>query len=182
MRLDAAGLAALDALGSVKHIVKLGSFHGRDDAFYLERYGADVWAPAGMPHERGVKTTHELRHGEPGPTSASSAFVFNTPNALEAVLRVEREGGILIACDSIQNMQQPDAYFDEVTATMMASMGFLGPANLGPGWVAKGEPQRADFDALDALPFRHLLSAHGEPLLDHAKDALRASVSAALQG
>jgi hypothetical protein len=38
-------------------------------------------------------------------------------------------------------------------------MGFLGPANLGPGWVVNGEPQRADFDALDALPFRYLLSA-----------------------
>ncbi|WP_114287969.1 hypothetical protein [Candidatus Halocynthiibacter alkanivorans] len=31
IRLDDAGLDALDALGLVRHIVKLGAYHGRDD-------------------------------------------------------------------------------------------------------------------------------------------------------
>ena len=182
LRLDDAGLASLEALGSVKHIVKLGSFHGRDDAFYVRRYGPEVWAPAGMPHERGVKTTRELRHGEPGPVTGSSTFVFNTPNALEAVLRLDREGGVLVTCDSIQNMQEADEYFDELTAERMAAMGFLAKANLGPGWLTQGKPSASDFDALDSLSFRHILSAHGKPLLDDAKPALKTSVDAALRG
>lgn len=42
IRLDDAGLAQLDALGRVAHVVKIGSLHGRDDAFYKAHYGADV--------------------------------------------------------------------------------------------------------------------------------------------
>ena len=63
MRLDAAGLARLDELGSVKNLVKLGFFHGRDDAFYLDRYGATLWSLPGMEHERGVQTQAELVPG-----------------------------------------------------------------------------------------------------------------------
>jgi hypothetical protein len=33
IRLDGAGLAQLDALGRVADVVKIGSLHGRDDAF-----------------------------------------------------------------------------------------------------------------------------------------------------
>jgi hypothetical protein len=33
MRIDGAGLAQLDALGRVAHVVKIGSLHRRDDAF-----------------------------------------------------------------------------------------------------------------------------------------------------
>src|SRR6266516_2467224 len=44
IRLDDAGLAQLDALGLVAHVVKIGSIHGRDDAFYKAHYGATFWA------------------------------------------------------------------------------------------------------------------------------------------
>ena len=40
VRLDDAGLTALDRLGRVRHVIKLGAFHGMDDAFYLDRNGA----------------------------------------------------------------------------------------------------------------------------------------------
>ncbi len=38
VRLNEDGLRALDQLGQVKNVVKLGSFHGIDDAFYVDRY------------------------------------------------------------------------------------------------------------------------------------------------
>ena len=38
IRLDEEWLKKLDALGDVKHVVRLGAFHGRDDAFYIDRY------------------------------------------------------------------------------------------------------------------------------------------------
>jgi hypothetical protein len=44
---DGAGLAQLDALGRVAHVVKIGSLHGRDDAFYEARYRARFWAAPG---------------------------------------------------------------------------------------------------------------------------------------
>src|ERR1700742_3063575 len=48
VRLDDAGLGQLDALGRVVNVVKIGSLHGRDDAFYKARYGATFWAAPGM--------------------------------------------------------------------------------------------------------------------------------------
>lgn len=58
VRLDEAGLKQLDSLGSVRHLIKLGAFHGRDDAFYLERYRIPLWAPSGMSYIRGERTDH----------------------------------------------------------------------------------------------------------------------------
>ena len=37
--------AKLEALGKIEHIVRLGDFHGMDDALYVERYSRQVWAP-----------------------------------------------------------------------------------------------------------------------------------------
>src|SRR5262245_30354002 len=39
VRLDDPGLAALDALGKVEHVIRLAGFHGSDDPFYKDRYG-----------------------------------------------------------------------------------------------------------------------------------------------
>ena len=36
VRLDAKGEEALDALGTVAHVLKIG-FHGMDDAYYIDR-------------------------------------------------------------------------------------------------------------------------------------------------
>src|SRR4051812_14909963 len=44
VRLGEEGLAALDALGKVVNVVKIGSMHGVDDAFYVDRYRATYWA------------------------------------------------------------------------------------------------------------------------------------------
>jgi hypothetical protein len=61
IRLSEEGLAELDSLGEVKHVVRLGGFHGRDDAFYRDRYGAKVHAVEGQRYVRGM----DLRKGAP---------------------------------------------------------------------------------------------------------------------
>ena len=35
----------LEQLGTVKRILRLGSMHGVDDPYYMDRYGAELWAP-----------------------------------------------------------------------------------------------------------------------------------------
>ena len=113
IRLNEEGLAALGALGTVTHIVKLGSFHGRDDSFYIQRHpGASMWAPPGMPHDRGVVTDRELGSYSV-PISDAEYFLFETSSTVEALLRLDREGGILISCDSLQNWGAPDRFSDE---------------------------------------------------------------------
>ena len=70
VRLNDKGLEALDALGKVENIVRIGSFHGRDDAFYKERYQAKLWELKGMPHDDGntadriLAIDGEMRRGE----------------------------------------------------------------------------------------------------------------------
>lgn len=174
MRLDDAGLAALDALGAVKRVVRLGAFHGKDDAFYAQRYGAELWAPAGLENEHGHPVSEVLTAGS-SPAQGSSAFLFETSKMPEAVLHLDREGGILIACDSLQNWVGRDPWFDDETFGRMGEMGFIAPANVGPGWMQFSQPQKPDFDRLAALSFRHVLPSHGVPLKDSAKEDFTAT-------
>src|SRR5207302_1662692 len=86
VRLDEAGLAALDALGRVANVVRIGAFHGIDDAFYIDRYRARLWALPGMQHESGLPTDALLQPGGPMPVSGCSLFVYETGKAPEGVL------------------------------------------------------------------------------------------------
>ena len=175
VRLNDDGLARLDGLGRVANVVKLGAFHGIDDAFYRDRYDAKQWALAGMEHFAGHATDQELRPGGPMPIAGASLFVFETANQPEGLLLLERDGGILISCDSLQNWTEVDEYFDAESGQQMTEIGFIRPANLGPGWRQYCEPKAADFVRLKALAFRHLLPAHGKPIRDQAHEQLCAT-------
>jgi hypothetical protein len=175
VRLDDAGLQALDQLGKVKNVVKIGAFHGIDDAFYVDRYRARLWALPGHQHESGLPTDETLTSGGKMPFSGCSLFVFETAKMPEGILLIDRDGGILVACDSLQNWVDADQYFSEASAEMMRQIGFIRPANVGPGWQKFCEPQASDFIRLKALPFRHLLSAHGVPLRNDAHAQLSAT-------
>ena len=175
VRLDDAGLATLDKLGRVTNVVKLGAFHGIDDAFYRDRYDAKQWALPGAEHFAGHDTDVELTVGGPMPIADASLFVFETSSQPEGLLRLEREGGILISCDSLQNWSVADDYFDEETIERMGAVGFIQPANIGPGWLRSSEPEASDFARLKQLGFRHLLPAHGTPIRDTAHEQFSAT-------
>ncbi len=170
VRLGEEGLAALDRLGKVVNVVKIGSMHGHDDAFYVDRYGATYWAMPGMPHADGVTVGKELVPGGEMPFSDCTLFSFEATKLPEGILRLDRAGGIAIACDSLQNWVAPDAYFEESTVEKMTGMGFFQKANLGPAWMHVNEPQAADFVRLKAVPFQHALCGHGEPLRGGARE------------
>jgi len=175
VRLDDGGLAALDRLGKVKNVVKLGAFHGMDDAFYIDRYKAKLWSLPGMEHENDKKTDVELVPGGKMPIAGASVFVFETSLKPEGLLVIDREGGVLISCDSLQNWTARDEYFDDASTERMQQSGFIQPANIGPGWKGACKPEAKDFARLKALPFRHLLPAHGTPIRGEAHEQLSAT-------
>jgi hypothetical protein len=175
VRLDESGLAQLDALGRVVNLVKIGALHGRDDAFYRARYGATFWALPGMTHEHGLVADRELSPSGEMPFAGCSVFDFRTTKLPECILRIDRAGGILVACDSLQNWLEPDAFFSDESRQMMTEMGFFQSANLGPVWMRVSEPQASDFARLRALSFRHALCGHGAPLRDAAAGAYAAT-------
>lgn len=168
VRLNDDGLAALDRLGRVTAVVRLGSLHGRDDPFYVDRYSAEYWVMPGMVHETGLPATHILTADAPLPISDASLFEFRTTQMPEGILHLDRAGGILIACDALQNWLTPDEYFSDTSRELMQQMGFFTPANLGPVWVQRATPAAEDFARLKELSFRHALCGHGEPLRDTA--------------
>ncbi len=170
VRLNDAGLAALERLGQVTDVVRLGSLHGRDDPFYVDRYGAEYWAMSDMQHETGLMATRTLTPDGPLPISDASLFAFHTTRIPEGILRIDRAGGILIACDALQNWLTPDEYFSDTSRELMQQMGFFTPANLGPVWVQRATPAGDDFARLKALSFKHALCGHGEPLRDTAHE------------
>ena len=155
--------------------MKIGAFHGIDDAFYLERYGAKQWALPGAEHFAGHATDEELRPGGPTPVEGGTVFVFETAKLPEGLLCLARHGGILVSCDSLQNWAEPDEYFDDESIKRMTEVGFIQPANIGPGWRMSSEPAASDFAKVKQLAFRHLLPAHGRPIIDAAHEQFSAT-------
>lgn len=175
VRLDDEGLAALDALGKVVNVVRIGDMHGVDDPFYVERYGATFWALPGMGIQDGLNVDKELTVDGEIPFSDCSLFVFETTRRPEGILHLDREGGIMIACDSLQNWVESNEFFADETVETMGEMGFFVPANLGLAWLHESEPQADDFVRLKKVPFRHALCGHGGPLRDTAMEDYHAT-------
>jgi hypothetical protein len=176
VRLGDEGLAELDRLGRVTDVVRLGSLHGRDDPFYVDHYGAEYWAMPSMQHETGLQASRTLSPDAPLPISDASLFEFETTQIPEGILRLDRAGGILIACDALQNWLAPDEYFSDSSRELMQKMGFFTPANLGPVWVQRATPEGDDFSRLIQLSFKHALCGHGDPLRDTAHEDYSATI------
>ena len=181
VRLDEAGLAALDALGRVRDVVRLGAFHGRDDAFYRARYGARLWAVPGSAHADGLAADRELVDGGELPLVGARALVFRSSRHPEAALLLERAGGVLVTCDAVQNWTGIDPYFSPETGAQFEAGGLLRPANVPSTWTHACAPAAADFARLLTLPFRHLVTGHGPPLVDAAHAAVTDGVRRAFR-
>lgn len=175
VRLDDRGLAALDVLGKVTQVVRIGDMHGVDDPFYVQRYGATFWALPGMSIQDGLHVGKTLTSDGEMPFRNCSLFVFQTTKRPEAILRLDREGGIMIACDSLQNWVEPDEFFLDETVETMRGMGFFARGNLGLAWLHASEPQADDFVRLKQIPFKHALCGHGSPLRDTAQENYHAT-------
>ncbi|MBS0289638.1 MAG: hypothetical protein JSS07_06350 [Proteobacteria bacterium] len=176
VRLNEQGLALLDNLGQVTNVVRIGAFHGRHDPFYLDRYQAKLWALKGMKHQNEKSATVELVVNGKMPFPDCSLFVFESATQPEAILHINREGGILITCDSIKNWNFIDKFFSEETGKLYTNLGFLGEAAISKIWQQACNIQAQDFARLKSLTFKHLLSAHGEPLLNHAYEKLTSTI------
>ncbi len=193
MRLSEPGLRELDALGDVKHVVRIAGFHGRDDGFYRDRYGATVYAVEGQRYERGLdpRKADPEPYMEPDvwlnetsvlPIADASLKVFSTSTPPEALCVVQRHGGILIAGDSLQHTPEPDEYYSFLARIVMKRMGFMKPYNVGPGWLQFARPTVADVRSILDLEFEHVLPTHGTPVLGDAKSKYRPAIEGPLKG
>ena len=173
VRLNNEGLASLNKLGQVTKVVRIGAFHGYDDAFYIDHYQAKLWAVKNMVHQSGKKTDIELTVNGPMPFSNCSLFNFATTAHPEAILILNiPEGTLLITCDSIQNWTHPDKFFSESSAKMFQEQGLIKVANIPDTWLGACKPDLSELKKLKAIQCDHLLSAHGEPLKNNAHEKI----------
>jgi hypothetical protein len=175
VRLNEQGEAELEKLGKVRHLVRLGFLHGADDAYYAHRYQPTFWAPKGQKHAAGLSPDRELRDNE-SPVERSSVFAFANGKEPEVALLLDREGGVIVPCDSYQNWTTFDGC-STIGKLMMRAMGF-GPTLIGGPWTNRiGREVKKDFDVLVEREFRHLLPAHGEPIKNTANEGLRTAMA-----
>lgn len=170
----------IEALGPIKHIVKLGAFHGMDDLAYATRYKPTVWAPPGCDPVEGLTRDKELVPGGDTPLDGATVFSFDGSKTPEIAMLLPRDGGVLLTCDSVQNWEKTTGC-TKLGAVMARMMGFKGRAVIGPGWRRVAEPKGGKgfgpaFGKLVELPFAHLLSAHGAPIKNTAREDLRAQM------
>lgn len=178
VRLDDAGLEALERLGRVRNVVRLGAFHGRDDAFYAARFGAKTFALRGTADEHGLSHDALLDDGSALPTGDGTLLAIASSKMPEGVALLARAGGVLIACDSLQTWTGPDAFFDAASGERMHAAGFFGRVTVGVGYRAACEPSSADLRRIASLSFSHLFSAHGPPLHEGAREAVAKAIDA----
>lgn len=177
LRLNEAGLAELDRLGKVTHVVRLAGFHGMDDPFYKDRYGAQVWS-VDAPYAEGLNPSAARSYFTPDivmgdtavlPIDGARPIVFASSTPAEAVLLIDREGGIIVSGDCLQNWATADRYFNLPAKLVMRAMGFIKPHNIGPGWLKMAKPDPSEIKALLDLQFEHVLPAHGAPVVGNAR-------------
>jgi hypothetical protein len=132
---------------------------------------------AGVDLSAGARRDRELTPTAELPIAGAKLFSFDASRTPETAIHLDRHGGVLITCDSVQNWETTDGC-SLLGGVMARAMGFKGRGCIGPGWRKASEPKdgvgfRGEFDRLLELDFQHLLSAHGAPLRDTARDDLR---------
>ncbi len=187
MKLSQQGLSELDALGSVKQVIRLASMHGADDAFYKERYGAKVYALRGTEYTSGltVDADPEKSYFKPDvyfdkntgvPLADSSVYVLHSARLKEASILLNRDGGILLSGDYFHNTPCPDEFTNLLAKIGMRLFGLAKACNIGVGWWMMTQPDGKEMRALLDIPFEHVLPIHGEPVIGNARQRFRPAV------
>jgi hypothetical protein len=206
LRLNDRALMYLAELGAVKNIVRLGSFHGVDDAFYVDRFNAKYWIVDGMTSADGLRVSPDVlsNEGHVGlPIADSKLFDFDGLAYPEAIYLLPATGsrpGLAITTDSIQNHTTVfDIDNSPLVSLAIWRIGLAGEARLGPIWLREqtpkigtddfgkhdGPPSRREISAflkpqferlLETCDFDALIAGHGWPIRSAAKAAIRRSI------
>lgn len=153
----------LDALGTVKQIIRLEPMHSVDDAYYTKRYPASLWAPGPAHLQPEPKPPVWVDASTPLPFPDAEPFCFEGMKQHEAALLLKRGPGLLITCDAIQNYGDyrhnnipariilPFISFPKTTLVVPIGVKLMTP---------EGGNLEGEFRRLFQLDFDQLLSAH----------------------
>lgn len=178
VRVNEAELLNLEKLGNIRHVMRLGDFHGLDDQFYVDRYKADVWCQPGQKTYKNPTPGTLITANTTPPINNSDFFIFEQSRFPEAALLL-KEHKLLITTDSIQYWSDW-SYTSAFTRLVLRLMGFKLTLLIGGPWLKrvtpKGESLRPDFERLLTLDFDSVVAAHGSLLRSEAKQHLQAAM------
>ena len=124
------GEKALEAYGTVQHAIRLGKFHGVDDAYTAQRFGAEFWGFEGGSDYALPAPSHILREGGDLPIPDADLFVFREATGAEGCLLLRRGGGLLASCDSVQHWEST-SNCSPLAKVVTYLMGFVHPRTSG---------------------------------------------------
>ena len=150
-----------------------------DDPYYVEKFGAQMWAQVGGTTYTVPKIDNELDSVAPLPFDNAEIFEFAGTTQPECALLIKRGTGILFTCDAIQNYG--DYSYNNIAAKiLMPFIGFPRTTIVGPIWLKyqtpEGETLEPEFRRLLGLKFDRLLAAHGTLLKTGAHAAVECAV------
>ncbi|TVP57897.1 MAG: hypothetical protein EA349_05595 [Halomonadaceae bacterium] len=178
VRINEEELKKLDGMGVVRHVVRLGDFHGLDDPFYVDRYQAEFWCQAGQSTYKIPSPTHLVSATAIPPMSDAAFFVFAQAKFPEAALLLKAHK-LLVTTDSLQYWADW-SYTSPFTKCVLWLMGFRLNGFIGGPWLKRVTPDKAsllpDFERLQTLDFDHFVAAHGRLLRNNAKPMLQAAM------
>jgi hypothetical protein len=161
--LPAEGIERLEELGPPREILLTNRHHWRHCGELAERFGLRVRAPRSGMHE--FSEGDPVDPYDPGDELAGGAIVVHEVGGIcpdECALHVPSVSALAVA-DGVMHYDGlafvPDRYMDDPEGTKQAL-------------------KEAYARLVDELEFEHLLTAHGDPLVGGARDALRAFASA----
>jgi hypothetical protein len=179
VRLSDEGLAELDQLGRVKHLVKLSDSHGIDEPFYADRYKPEVWALPGAKLS-GLTATRSL--SDAGPVAGCAVLDYPNTAWRECSYFAPNGGGTLVSCDSLQN--HADSEGTSALARLITPlMGFKGGVIVAPMWCkfqkVAGPRVKQTFAKIFERSFSNLVTGHGPAVTGGADTRVRAAIEAA---
>lgn len=171
VRLSAPAETHLAKLGNVKHVIRIGYYHGLDDRYYVDRYGAEFWSQPGSHRYHEPRPMRLLSDATPLPIPNAELFLFKTTSFPESAILLKNHGGVLVTCDSLQYWTDW-SYCSFAAKMVIRFFGFSLRMLIGTFWLKamtpKGLSVRADFERLLKLEFKHLVGAHGRVCREQA--------------
>lgn len=181
-RLSEQGLAELEQLGTVKNLVSMGCAHGKDDRFYIDRYTPKTFFLKGLRHIKGIKECDVvLSNDSEKPFQNCEVTILELGKRIEGAITIQRDGGILLLCDTISTPAQEAKYFNVASKILFTLFGVHKTISQGKTIVPKTlifncKIKKRDLEPLRNLSFNHLLSAHGDPIHDNAHEMVVAAI------
>ena len=129
IRLTPQGEEALKALGTIKRIIRLGSFHGWDDRYYTEVLGAEMWRQPGGEAYPLPEPDVELSTDTALPFPDAQLFLFE--RLTDVVVHAGCETAFSVTCQGVRG-QGHDGCFEwsvRCTATFSERDGCLEPVH-----------------------------------------------------